>query len=227
MSLKAKRAYLLWEERKVLNCPSCNYINNDQSKFCNNCGANFQLAPHHDNALKSNPNTPVVLEKKRGGCLRSILILGSLLLGIMFFIGMLADEESNDSNTSKTVSKEPEKEPFNLEKFKKEATTYPYKELARNPKNYVNKKVVFYGEVIQVLESGTNAEYRVNVTSTEYGYEDTIYVTYKLDKDQPRVLEEDFVTIWGVSKGLITYETVLGSSVTIPQVEAYAIEFNY
>lgn len=33
-----------------------------------------------------------------------------------------------------------------------------------------------------------------------------------------RVIEDDYITIYGISSGLITYESTLGASITIPGV---------
>lgn len=63
--------------------------------------------------------------------------------------------------------------------------------------------------------------YRIDVTYKGYGYyDDTVYVTYDGYGSEERILEDDIVTFYGEYKGLKTYETVMGSSVTIPHVEA-------
>ena len=66
---------------------------------------------------------------------------------------------------------------------------------------------------------------RVNVTNNGYYYTDTIYVTYFADEDDARLLEDDVVVMYGELKGEKTYETVMGSSVTIPYFTAEYIEF--
>jgi hypothetical protein len=44
--------------------------------------------------------------------------------------------------------------------------------------------------------------------------------------DGDRILEDDIVTIWGTSAGLYTYETVMGSELTIPSLVANYVELN-
>ena len=99
-----------------------------------------------------------------------------------------------------------------------------YNELARNPKKYEGQLVKFTGEVIQVQEAQSLLYYnvyRIDVTYKGYGYyDDTVYVTYDGYGSEDRVLEDDIVTFYGEFKGLKTYETVMGASVTIPHVEA-------
>ena len=102
--------------------------------------------------------------------------------------------------------------------------TISYNELARNPKKYEGQLVKFTGEVIQVQEAQSMwyyNVYRIDVTYKGYGYyDDTVYVTYDGYGSEERILEDDIVTFYGEYKGLKTYETVMGSSVTIPHVEA-------
>ena len=81
------------------------------------------------------------------------------------------------------------------------------------------------GKVIQVIENGDYVDLRVNITKGEYGYSDTIYVKYKRKtKDEDRILENDMVSIWGISDGLYTYQTVMKDYRTIPLVQAEYIE---
>lgn len=115
--------------------------------------------------------------------------------------------------------------PQGEEEFKASCQYYYYDDLARNPKNYIGEPVILYGEVVQVMEDGSNVELRVDITECEYGFEDTIYVTYtRKSPNESRILEDDIITLWGISNDTISYETVLGSSLTIPYVEAAYIE---
>lgn len=101
-----------------------------------------------------------------------------------------------------------------------------YKELARNPDNYVGTNVIFTGQVIQVQESGNTVNLRVNVTKNTYGYEDTLLIQYDKSIVSGRVLDDDIITFSGMSMGLLTYKTVMGSEMTIPQVLAKVVEVN-
>ena len=109
---------------------------------------------------------------------------------------------------------------------KADAQTIPYRDLARNPDNYKGKNVKYTGEVIQVQEDGNMVGLRVNVTKNSYGYEDTIYVIYNKGIIEGRVLEDDIITLYGKSMGLLTYKTVLGAEMSIPQVIASIVELN-
>ena len=105
--------------------------------------------------------------------------------------------------------------------FKSECVKYTYNEIARNPSNYYWKQVKFRGEVIQVIEDGDKYTLRVNVTPKNYYWTDTILVQYtKQDSSEPRILEDDIVTLYGYAANTITYESVMGASITVPAVLA-------
>ncbi len=122
-----------------------------------------------------------------------------------------------------TPTPEPE---MTEEEFKAACTVgYDYKTLARDPKTYIGNKAMFRGEVIQVMEDSGITVLRVNVTQNEWGYwEDTMYVWYIPDPEEPRILEDDIVTMYGEMQDLITYETIMGGTVTIPQLYAHYID---
>ena len=114
-----------------------------------------------------------------------------------------------------------------LETLKSEAQAISYKDLARNPDTHMDKSVKYTGEVIQVQEDSGLVGLRVNITKDDYGFwDDTVYVIYSQDILPSRVLEEDIITFYGTSKGLLTYETVMGSTMTIPQIDAQIVEIN-
>lgn len=121
-----------------------------------------------------------------------------------------------------------------IEKLIEQCDEYTYKQMARNPNDYIGKLVKLKGEVIQVMEEDLNVILRVDITFTPYSYDpnegyyqDTIYVDYKkTDYNEDRILEDDIVTIYGVSNGNTSYTTVLGAEVTLPSITAFEIDVN-
>lgn len=110
--------------------------------------------------------------------------------------------------------------------YKAECKTYTYNEIARNPDDYMFEQAKFKGEVIQVIESGDDYTLRVNITKDGRYWDDTILVSYtKNDSSEPRILEDDIITMYGFLAGTHTYETVLGASVTVPLFYATYVEF--
>lgn len=215
-----------------MNCTNCNSANQELSKFCNNCGE--PLSPPNVVATNRNNSDALTTQqvRKKGGYLK---LISTFLVSIVF-ISMVVIAIAVTYFPDSTISivtlkqafwlKEPEKsnEAVFNEQFKAEARrSLTYKELARNPQNYIDEKVVYTGKVIEVKESGSNVVFRINITEGQNGYDDTVYVTYKRKNDEPRILEDDIVKFWGQSKGLKTYESAMGGTVTIPQINALAI----
>lgn len=105
--------------------------------------------------------------------------------------------------------------------YKASCETYSYDTIARDPDQYKGTKAKYTGKVIQVLEGDSYNHYRVNVTRGSYGiYKDTIMVYYAPSSSESRILEDDIVTIYGENSGTISYETIMGATVTIPAVVA-------
>lgn len=96
------------------------------------------------------------------------------------------------------------------------ASTYTYEELSRN-EDLGGCAVKYSGEVIQEGDG----YYRV---ALDEDWEDVIYLTYNLAEGEDRIIEGDNVKIYGVYKGLYTYESILGESITIPEIEGYKVE---
>ena len=110
--------------------------------------------------------------------------------------------------------------------FKRECKRLTYEEIARNPERYKGSYAKFEGEVIQVIENGDEYTLRVCITESYdswFGssWSDAIYVTYtKAQANESRILENDIVTMYGVLDGTITYETIWGNSLTVPNFNA-------
>ncbi len=111
--------------------------------------------------------------------------------------------------------------------YKAACVEYSYDTIARDPDKYEDTYGRYTGEIIQVLESNNNYEMRVNITKDNYGYyEDTIYVVYAKKEDEPRLLEDDIITIYGINLGTTSYESIFGATITLPCVYAEYIDIN-
>lgn len=103
------------------------------------------------------------------------------------------------------------------------STEIEYDKLARNPESYEGQYFKFTGQVAQVVQYGSSVQLRVNVTPVYWGeqisyWQDTIYVTAKLNSDGDRILENDIITLYGECTGLYTYTAIFGNSVSIPGI---------
>ncbi len=112
------------------------------------------------------------------------------------------------------------------EQFKDSCEWVEYEDLARNESDWLGKNVAVTGKVIQVQEDKKgNAAYRVSITKGSYDlWDDPVYVVAGPSASETRILEEDIVTVYGISSGLYTYTTVLGASMTVPSIAASYID---
>lgn len=114
------------------------------------------------------------------------------------------------------------------EQYKAQCEYYYYSDISRNPGSYDGYYAWFTGEVIQVQQQELLGRLyyvlRVNVTKGKYSYSDTVYVSYDADIDDPRILEDDIITMYGKLTGEKTYTTVMGNSITIPSFSAEYID---
>ena len=136
--------------------------------------------------------------------------------GIIF---QLSDEEQDEfplEKREKTLTSSEYKK-----WYKSCCSSISYKKLSRDPRKYDGRKIKFTGYVVQVCDevSGYGWGYNEYRLATKGKYGDVIYVNIpgRLDR---RILEGDKITVWGEYDGLITYTTIFGGSVTIPEMTA-------
>ena len=100
--------------------------------------------------------------------------------------------------------------------------TVVYEDVERNPNTYEETNIKVTGTVIQVSEGLFDS---VTLRVEENG--NIWYVTYsRKDENEARILEDDYVTIYGTCTGIKSYTSVLGSSITIPSLQAEYIDIS-
>lgn len=100
-------------------------------------------------------------------------------------------------------------------------TGITYDQLARTPDDYNGKKVKFYGKVLQVIEGDGSVQIRLAVDDN---YDTVLLGEYLSSTVSSRVLEDDYITIYGTSVGTISYKSTMGGTITIPGVYIDKIE---
>ena len=100
-------------------------------------------------------------------------------------------------------------------------TGITYDQLARTPDDFVGKNVKFYGKVIQVIEGGSTVQIRLAVNED---YDTILLGEYNNSIVSSRVLDDDLITIYGTSQGLISYKSTMGGTITIPSVSIDKID---
>lgn len=101
-------------------------------------------------------------------------------------------------------------------------TGITYDQLARNPDEYDGKKIKFNGKVLQVIEGSEYTEIRLAVAGN---YDTILYCSIpKTSKPSSRILENDMITVSGLSNKLYTYTSTFGGEITIPEVFVTKVE---
>lgn len=122
------------------------------------------------------------------------------------------EEEARKGEEAKKAEEQRKKEE---EEKKGYDTGITYDQLARTPDDYEYKKVKFEGKVIQVMEDGEDIQIRLAVSGN---YDKVLFCSYKKSITPSRVLEDDYITVRGISAGTITYESTMGGNITIPGI---------
>lgn len=95
-----------------------------------------------------------------------------------------------------------------------------YDEIARHPNDYDVELLTFSGEVAQVIEGDGTTELRIAVDGD---YDDIIYGIYDNRILDSRLLEDDKIQFYGESCGIISYQSTLGATISIPSISIYKI----
>lgn len=101
-------------------------------------------------------------------------------------------------------------------------TGITYEQIARTPDDYKGQKVKFTGKVIQVIEGDTSTQIRLAVDSD---YDTVLLGEFDKSIVTSRVLDDDIITIYGSSVGVISYQSTMGGTITIPGVLIDKLEF--
>lgn len=131
--------------------------------------------------------------------------------------GVITDELLNALGVGEEIKAQAEREA----KKANYSTDYSYEQLARNPDSYKGDLVKFSGKVLQAETSSDVSYLRLAINSD---FNTVLFVTYNSDVVNYRLLEDDYVTIYGESLGVYSYEAVSGATITIPWVNADIIE---
>lgn len=123
----------------------------------------------------------------------------------------LSSQSSADSSREAS-SKAAEQEPTQYK------TGITFDQIARTPDDYKGKKIEFTGKVLQVMEEDDYTQIRLAVNGD---YDNVILVDIDSDiMNGSRILEDDLVTVSGISDGTTTYESTSGANITIPAMTA-------
>lgn len=81
---------------------------------------------------------------------------------------------------------------------------------------------------MQSIENGDYFDFLVQITQIPYGWDDIIWVSYtRNDADLNRFAENEIIEIYGEISGVQSYETVLGTTKSVPYIKAKYIDKGY
>ena len=150
---------------------------------------------------------------------------------ILFIAGVAVSASKTDkstsevANSSSTESSDSEDVTFDSEI--KEASTpkevnpadyntgITYDTLTRTPDKHIGNKVTLSGEIVQVIEGDDAYQYLMAV---DQDYDKMVLIEVPTDQLSSRILENDLITIYGVSQGTIDYESTIGGTNTVPAI---------
>lgn len=137
--------------------------------------------------------------------------------------GSAEDEEAKALADDAQAKLEEEAQQKAEEEAKGYETGITYDQLARTPDDYIGQKVKFSGKVVQVIESSSGDETQLRI-AVNNDYDTVVFAVYSSDIVSSRVLEDDQITIYGISLGTISYKSTLGGTITIPAVSVDKID---
>ncbi len=133
-----------------------------------------------------------------------------------------AEKKAAEEKAKKEAAEEEARKKKVAEAKKGYETGITFDELARNPDEYIGDKVKLSGKVIQVIEGeASQTQLRIAVNDD---YDRVVYAAYDSSIVDSRILEDDQITIMGISSGLLTYQSTMGGDITIPAVKIDVIE---
>lgn len=100
-------------------------------------------------------------------------------------------------------------------------TDITYDDLSRRPDDYMYEYIEVSGTVLQLIEGDGENQLRVALNSN--GYDDVILCAYEPTIVDERILEDDRITIKGMSLGIYQYESTLGGLISVPAIYASEI----
>ena len=199
-------------------CKHCGQQLSDDAVFCQKCGKPVsEGVAVNVNPVDAKESAPANKKKKRKSIFKRWWFW--VLAIIVLFVSCVG--------TSEPAPVQPD---ISESEYKGMCTEIAFSDLARNPDSYVGQFFKFTGSVIQVVEGSSSVAIRMNVTpvslpySEDVYYEDTIYVTLRLEGGSDRILEEDVITVYGICTGMYEYTSILGQQISLPGIDAMYYE---
>ena len=162
--------------------------------------------------------------------MRKVLVmLTALIMSIM--LCSCGSNDSSENNTTETTTETTTEKETVAKPTEEETTTesqeietlaiedyntgITFDNLNRTPDDYKYKPVKFRGEVVQLIESSSENQIRLAIDGD---YDKMILVGYDPSISNVRIIEDDWIEIYGRSVGIFQYESTMGATISIPAV---------
>ena len=133
----------------------------------------------------------------------------------------------NDSYASTTTKSQKESQKNDRERLLS-APRLSYQEVARYPNKYKGQPIQIYGKVNQIIPgSGNSIIMQIHTKKDDYFdiyLGDVFSVEYTRTPNEARIIEDDIVRVYGTFTGIEEYDTVLGTTDSVPSISAKIIE---
>ncbi len=196
----------------------------EQTKKCKYCQSDIP---------KKASVCPVCRRKQGGGCLSYILI--ALIVVFVIIPALIGNSERSSSNKAQgnsqqeTVGTTPIEQPLenveSEEEYKASCEEYSYKDVLRNPEQYVGKRVKVTVKISSVHEQSwvNDTKYYFAYTESKYGWHGDRYGVFEYRETQdPKLLTDDIITVYGeISDPQQT------SSLIVTSEEVFCINMKY
>lgn len=141
----------------------------------------------------------------------------------------VAEETEKPKKKKQEQTPKPTKKPKTAKQIKKEyiasCKEYSYKDVLRNPNDYVGKKVKVRLKISSVHEEGVlnDTKYYFAYSESEYGWYGDMYAVFdKRTSDDLKLLEDDIIEVYGeIAEPEETVSLIVNSS------EVFAIDMKY
>lgn len=154
-------------------------------------------------------------------------IIAVLIWGCCNWIGNWIANSSEISSAWEKAQEEVKKEQEhteekNIDRITNNAKTPRYKELKKNADKFKGVNAIYTGKVVEAAEKSGVSIFRIEVTNKHGNiWDDVIFVTYGSESN---IVEDDIVKVYGTLKGNYTYKSQAGWNITVPEMDAEAIQ---
>ena len=135
---------------------------------------------------------------------------------------LVAEKKLEEEEEAKKKEEEQKKLEEEAKEKKGYVTGITFNQLAREPDKYTKEKVKFYGKIIQTLEEDGKIVIRLIVDGVS---SQVIVGMYDKNLTSIRLLEGDWITIYGVSYNIYTYVGAAGTQVSAPFIKIDKIDY--